>query len=170
LVSFRQAGDHAPPLDRNRSVRTLLIALAFVTATFGAAAPATATEVISGPYTGVVTDVIDGDTLEVRVMVWLGQEVVTRVRIDGIDTPEKRGKCQREKDMAEQARVMTEQMLTDAQVALYDIQHDKYGGRVRARVVTRSGEDIGQMLIKSGLALSYKGEARQPWCSVAQLP
>jgi micrococcal nuclease len=157
-------------------VRALLIALALVaaatTATVGTAAPATATEVIAGPYTGVVTDVIDGDTLEVRVMVWLGQEVVTRVRIDGIDTPEKRGKCQREKDMAEQARVMTEQLLTDAQVALYDIQHDKYGGRVRARVrvVTRSGADIGQMLIKSGLARPYKGEARQPWCSVAQLP
>ena len=155
-------------------MRALLIALALVaaatTATVGTAAPATATEVIAGPYTGVVTDVIDGDTLEVRVMVWLGQEVVTRVRIDGIDTPEKRGKCQREKDMAEQARVLTEQLLTDAQIALYDIQHDKYGGRIRARVVTRSGEDIGQMLIKSGLARPYKGEARQPWCSVAQLP
>jgi len=155
-------------------VRALLIALALMTATtvttVGTAAPATATETIPGPYSGMVTDVIDGDTLEVRVMVWLGQEVVTRVRIDGIDTPEKRGKCQREKDMAEQARVMTEQLLTDAQVALYDIQHDKYGGRVRARVVTRSGEDIGQMLIKSGLARPYKGEARQPWCSVAQLP
>jgi micrococcal nuclease len=155
-------------------VRALLIALALMTAsltvTVGTAAPATATETISGPYTGMVTDVIDGDTLEVRVMVWLGQEVVTRVRIDGIDTPEKRGKCQREKDMAEQARVLTEQLLTDAQVALYDIQHDKYGGRVRARVVTRSGEDIGQMLAKSGLARPYKGEARQPWCSLAQLP
>ena len=69
-------------------MRALLIVLAFVTATFGAApAPAAAAEVISGPYAGVVTDVIDGDTLEVRVMVWLGQEVVTRVRIDGIDTP-----------------------------------------------------------------------------------
>ena len=155
-------------------MRALLIALALMTATtvttVGTAAPATAAETISGPYTGVVTDVIDGDTLEVRVMVWLGQEVVTRVRIDGIDTPEKRGKCQREKDTAEQARIMTEQLLTDAQVALYDIQHDKYGGRIRARVVTRSGEDIGQMLIKSGLARPYKGEARQPWCSVAQLP
>ena len=155
-------------------MRALLIALALVTAattaTVGTAAPATATEVIAGPYTGVVTDVIDGDTLEVRVMVWLGQEVVTRVRIDGIDTPEKRGKCQREKDMADQARLMTEQLLADDRVTLYDIQHDKYGGRVRARVVTRSGEDIGQMLIKSGLARPYKGEARQPWCSVAQLP
>jgi micrococcal nuclease len=155
-------------------VRALLIAFALVTAsltaTFGAAAPATATEVISGPYTGMVTNVIDGDTLEVRVMVWLGQEVVTHVRIAGIDTPEKRGKCQREKDMAEQARAMAEQLLADEPVTLYDIQHDKYGGRVRARVVTRSGEDLGQMLIKSGLARPYKGEARQPWCSVAQLP
>jgi micrococcal nuclease len=155
-------------------VRALLIALAFVTATvtttLGATSPAAATEVISGPYTGVVTNVIDGDTLEVRVMVWLGQEVVTHVRIAGIDTPEKRGKCQREKDMAEQARAMAEQLLADEQVTLYDIQHDKYGGRVRARVVTRSGDDLGQMLIKAGLARPYKGDARQPWCSVAQLP
>jgi len=104
------------------------------------------------------------------VVVWLGQEVVTHVRIEGIDTPEKRGKCQREKDMAEQARAMTEQLLADPEIALYDIQHDKYGGRVRARVVTRSGEDLGQMLIKSGLARPYRGEARQPWCSVAELP
>jgi micrococcal nuclease len=152
-------------------VRVLLIVLALLTSILGSAAsPATATEVIFGPYAGRVTSVIDGDTLEVRVMVWLGQEVVTRVRIDGIDTPEKRGKCQREKDMAEQARAMTEQLLADSEIALYDIQNDKYGGRVRARVVTRSGEDIGQMLIKSGLARPYKGEARQPWCSVAQLP
>ena len=152
-------------------MRALLTAVALLAATFlGTVAPATAGETVSGPYAGVVTDVIDGDTLEVRVMVWLGQEVVTRVRIDGIDTPEKRGKCQREKDMADQARLMTEQLLADDRVTLYDIQHDKYGGRVRARVVTRSGEDIGQMLIKSGLARPYKGEARQPWCSVAQLP
>jgi micrococcal nuclease len=152
-------------------VRVLLTVLALLTSILGSAvSPAMATEVISGPYAGRVTSVIDGDTLEVRVMVWLGQEVVTRVRIDGIDTPEKRGKCQREKDLAEQARAMTEQLLADSEIALYDIQNDKYGGRVRARVVTRSGEDIGQMLIKSGLARPYKGEARQPWCSVAQLP
>ena len=152
-------------------MRVLLTVLALLTSILGSAvSPAMATEVISGPYAGRVTSVIDGDTLEVRVMVWLGQEVVTRVRIDGIDTPEKRGKCQREKDLAEQARAMTEQLLADSEIALYDIQNDKYGGRVRARVVTRSGEDIGQMLIKSGLARPYKGEARQPWCSVAQLP
>ena len=134
-------------------MRAPLIALALVTATMTAAfrellprrRPPRSFPV---PTPALYTDVIDGDTLEVRVMVWLGQEVVTRVRIDGIDTPEKRGKRQREKDMAEQARVMIEQLLTDAQVALYDIQHDKYGGRVRARVVTRSGEDIGQMLVK----------------------
>jgi micrococcal nuclease len=152
-------------------VRALLTALAFLTSILAIAAPpATATELIAGPYTGRVTNVIDGDTLEVRVVVWLGQEVVTHVRIEGIDTPEKRGKCQREKDMAEQARAMTEQLLADPEIALYDIQHDKYGGRVRARVVTRSGEDLGQMLIKSGLARPYRGEARQPWCSVAELP
>ncbi|EWY42419.1 nuclease [Skermanella stibiiresistens SB22] len=112
----------------------------------------------------------DGDTIEVRIAVWLDQEIVTRVRIEGIDTPEKRGKCQREKDMAEQARQMTESLVAEPIVILRDIQHDKYGGRVRARVSTLDGQDLGQRLIEAGLARPYRGEARQPWCSVAQLP
>jgi len=152
-------------------VRALLFALLpLLAAILGTAGPSTAAERMPGPVWGQVTGVIDGDTIEVKLMVWLDQEVVTRVRIDGIDTPEMRGKCQREKDMAEQARQLTEQLLSQPEVALHDIQHDKYGGRVRARVITRSGQDVGQNLIDAGLARPYRGAARQPWCSVAQVP
>jgi micrococcal nuclease len=153
-------------------LRAFLFALITLTLglTLAAATPAAATERLPGPIRGQVIDVIDGDTIEVRLMVWLDQEIITRVRIDGIDTPETRGKCQREKDMAEQARLLTEQLLADSDVVLHDIQHDKYGGRVRARVVTRSGQDVGQNLIDAGLARPYRGTARQPWCSVAQIP
>jgi endonuclease YncB( thermonuclease family) len=149
-------------------LRAFLFAL--LTLTLAAVTPAAAAERLPGPIRGQVIDVIDGDTIEVRLVVWLDQEIVTRVRIDGIDTPETRGKCQREKDMAEQARLLTEQLLADSDVTLHDIQHDKYGGRVRARVVTPSGRDVGQNLIDAGLARPYRGAARQPWCSVAQIP
>lgn len=149
---------------RHLLITVLLLSLSAI------ATPARAAERLSGPVPGLVTQVIDGDTLEVRVLVWLDQEVVTRVRIDGIDTPEKRGKCQREKDMAEQARQLTETLLAEPGVTLHDIQHDKYGGRVRARVLTRSGRDVGEQLIAAGLARPYGGKARQTWCSVAQLP
>ncbi|WP_246148585.1 thermonuclease family protein [Skermanella pratensis] len=151
-------------------MRPHFLVSALLLSLLAAQAPARAAERLSGPVSGLVTQVIDGDTLEVRVLVWLDQEVVTRVRIDGIDTPEKRGKCQREKDMAEQARQLTETLLAEPGVTLHDIQHDKYGGRVRARVLTRSGRDIGEQLIAAGLARPYGGKSRQTWCSVAQLP
>jgi micrococcal nuclease len=132
------------------------------------AAPARGTERLAGPVPAAVMEIIDGDTLAVRVHVWLGQELVTRVRIDGLDTPELRGRCAREKDMAEQARQLTEKLLESGDVLLHDIEHDKYGGRIRARVVTRSGTDLAASLIAAGLARPYRGEARQPWCSVAE--
>jgi endonuclease YncB( thermonuclease family) len=151
-------------------VRSRLAASALLLCSLATASPTLAADRMPGPLTGVVTQVFDGDTIEVRIAVWLDQEIVTRVRIEGIDTPEKRGKCQREKDMAEQARQMTESLVAEPIVILRDIQHDKYGGRVRARVSTLDGQDLGQRLIEAGLARPYRGEVRQPWCSVAQLP
>src|SRR5687767_1843559 len=35
----------------------------------------TAAEILPGPYAGAVERVVDGDTLAVRVNVWLGQEL-----------------------------------------------------------------------------------------------
>ena len=107
---------------------------------------------------------MDGDTLLVRVAIWLEQGMETRVRLAGADTPERRGKCAFEKRLAEQARQRTEALVASGTVILYDIQHDKYGGRVRARVVTAGGNDLAQTLIREGLARAYHGETRQSWC------
>jgi endonuclease YncB( thermonuclease family) len=58
------------------------------------APPALAAETLRGPYDAVVTRVIDGDTFEARVHIWLlRQEVTTLVRIAGIDAPELIGDC-----------------------------------------------------------------------------
>src|SRR5690348_11392023 len=58
---------------------------------------------LDGPFAAEVVRAIDGDTLEVKVQIWLGQELTTSVRLRGIDAPEMKGRCQKEKDMARAA-------------------------------------------------------------------
>jgi len=131
---------------------------------------AAAAENLPGPVGAQVLRVLDGDTIEVRAHIWLGQEVATRVRLDGVDAPELKGACQHERAMAMRARAYLAARLatadgSPAQVSLSDIRAGKYGGRVLARVRTAGGEDLSHALLAAGLARPYAGEARRPWCA-----
>ncbi len=128
---------------------------------------------LAGPVPAEVISVIDGDTIEVRALIWLGQVVSTRVRLAGIDAPELRGKCARERALAERARAYLLARLGGedrAWVRLRDIRYGKYAGRVLARVETAGGEDLGRGLMAAGLARPYAGRARAPWCEEAGAP
>ncbi|HYH21603.1 MAG TPA: thermonuclease family protein [Azospirillum sp.] len=125
--------------------------------------------VLPGPIPAEVLEVVDGDTLAVRATIWLGHSVETRVRVDGIDTPERRAQCPQEKQLAEAAHERLRALVADGRVSLLDVQNDKYGGRVRARVVTAGGADVAEALLTAGLARRYRGERRQSWCDVAAL-
>ncbi len=128
---------------------------------------------LAGPVPAEVLSVIDGDTIEVRAVIWLGQVVSTRVRLAGIDAPELRGKCARERTLAERARAYLLARLGDgdrAWVRLRDIRYGKYAGRVLARVETAGGEDLGRGLMAAGLARPYAGRARASWCEEAGAP
>lgn len=46
-----------------------------------------------------VVRVIDGDTLEARVHLWPGLEMMTRVRLRGIDAPELKAHCPEEREL-----------------------------------------------------------------------
>lgn len=130
-----------------------------------AAGPAAgAPPLLPGPIPAEVLEVVDGDTLIVRATIWLGQVVETNLRLDGMDAPEMRARCAREKDLAEAARALVRTLIGANLVSLMDVQPDKYGGRVRARVVTTGGADLSDSLIKAGLARPYHGERRQSWC------
>jgi endonuclease YncB( thermonuclease family) len=125
---------------------------------------------LAGPVAAQVLRVVDGDTLVVRAHIWLGQEVQTLVRLSGIDAPELRGGCRTERDLAQRARAHLVAHLAAAdgrwaQVRLYDIRIEKYGGRVLARVVTDDGGDLSQGLLAAGLARTYAGQARGSWCA-----
>lgn len=123
-------------------------------------APAT----LPGPIPAEVVEVIDGDTLSVRAIIWLGQSVETNIRLAGVDAPELRAHCPQEKAMAESARDAARRLVGVGMVQLTDVQPDKYGGRVRARVRITGGDDLSEALLKTGLVRPYHGERRQSWC------
>ena len=135
---------------------------------FGADGPALA-EVISGPVSAEVIRVIDGDTLALRARIWLGQDITVNARIRGIDAPEINGKCDREKHMAEAARLRLVTATGAGKVRLIRIENDKYAGRVLADIVTDEGTNLGAAMLESGLVRPYDGGGRDPWCGVASL-
>ena len=123
-----------------------------------------AKEVLEGPYPAVVERVFDGDTFEAKIKVWLGQEVVTRVRLRDIDTPEMRGKCASEKELARRAKDSLERLTEGQPIILTNITFGKYGNRIIANAHVGSN-NISELMIRSGLAQHYKGGKRQNWCT-----
>ena len=120
-------------------------------------------EKVPGPIEAEVLRVIDGDTLEVRARIWLGIEVTTLLRLDGIDTPELRGKCPAERELASRARAFLAARIGAGPVLLSEVREDKFGGRVIAQAAA-GGEDLAAALIAAGLARAYLGGAREGWC------
>ncbi len=124
-------------------------------------------DAVAGPVPARVLAVIDGDTIAVRARIWIGQDVVTRVRIAGVDAPELNGGCPRERALASEARDFVADAIDAGVVTLRDIRYDKYGGRVLARVANSGGQDLATLLIAAGLGRAYDGGARASWCEEA---
>lgn len=111
---------------------------------------------------------VDGDTFEARVHLWPGLELVTKVRLRGIDAPElKAAACPQELALAETASNALRTLLSDGEVAIYNIGPDKYGGRVVADAATRKTPNVSSALITAGHVRSYGGGRRAGWCNSA---
>ena len=106
------------------------------------ASAGTAADRLAGPYPAAVERIVDGDTLSVRVTIWLQHDIRVSVRLRGIDAPELRGRCDAEKLRAEAATKALARLVVDQPVTLTAIEGDKYFGRVVADVATSEGEDI----------------------------
>ena len=116
--------------------------------------------------------VIDGDTIELGkeytpVIVGAmedGTIPLYKIRLYAIDTPEKRGKCQKEKDLAKKATQFTKNAIKNAKdIDIKIIKNDKYGGRLIGKVYVDS-LDLSNLLIKEGLAVPYFGKTKKSWC------
>ena len=101
---------------------------------------------------------------------FLPEELKLFVRMKGVDTPEKapRAKCEKENILAQKASNYTKNSIENAQknrqkITFSEIKWDKYGGRIVAKVMINES-DLGQELVKKGLARVYNGEKKKSWC------
>jgi len=87
------------------------------------------------------------------------------IRVNGIDTPEIKGKCEKEKYDAKQAQQMVADILKDAdQIVLRNMERGKYF-RIAADVIV-DGENLGDILVETGVAIRYDGGRKvKGWCS-----
>ncbi|MBC7950590.1 MAG: thermonuclease family protein [Rhodospirillaceae bacterium] len=131
-------------------------------ALMAAGTPASASEMLAGPYNAQVLRVIDGDTVEARVRLWLDQDLTVRVRLRGIDAPEMHEDCA---DAAEASRTALTRLLGAGAVTLTRISYDKYGGRVDAALSLADGRDVSAVMLSGGYARRWpkgKGVAGCP--------
>jgi len=107
----------------------------------------------------------DGDTITFNLPGYppiLGEKI--SIRVNGIDTPEIRGKCEKETYDAEQARDMVADILKDAeQIDLKNMERGKYF-RIAADVIV-DGENLADILVESDMAVRYDGRKKtHEWC------
>lgn len=124
-------------------------------------------EILPGPVMAEIVRVIDGDTLLVTAHPWLGVMVTTRVRLGGVDTPERGGRagCPAESALAERAGAAVRAALPEGSVvSLSGIRSDKYGQRVVASVTLADGRDLSDLLLEAGYAVAYDGGRKRSWC------
>jgi len=116
-----------------------------------------------GSVNATVLSVYDGDTFRVDIAGWpplVGKNIPVRVR--GLDTPEIRGKCQAEKDLAIQARDYVRQVLASGTVTLAHLDRGKYF-RIVATVLV-DGTNLTELVIQKDLGRRYDGGKKQGWC------
>ncbi len=111
-----------------------------------------------------VISVYDGDTFRVNIDSLppiVGKNIA--IRLNGVDTPEIKGKCQYEKDLALEARDFVRNKLANAkEIKLTKIERGKYF-RVVARVLI-DGVSLEQELLDHSLAYKYNGGKKSSWC------
>ncbi len=121
-------------------------------------------EVLEGPVPAQVERVIDGDTVAVVASIWPGQTIRVYIRVNGVDTPELRGKCPHEKKLAQFARDYVVNWTYSGWVRLKNIKRGKYAGRMIADVFDNQGRSLADGLLKNGLAHVYSGGRKTSWC------
>ena len=99
----------------------------------------------------------DGDTITFNLPGLhpiIGKKI--NIRVNGIDTPEIKGKCEKETYDAKQAKEMVTDILKDAEkITLKNMERGKYF-RIAADVIV-GGEDLGELLVEAGIAVRYDG-------------
>ncbi len=121
----------------------------------------------TGTHRADVLRVQDGDTFEARVEIWPGLQLVTAVRLRGIDAAEVKAGCAQEHRLAHATREGLQSLLAEGDVRIRQIGVDKAPGRVVAMVSTRLTPDVSAALVQAGLARADDGAKPEGWCETS---
>ena len=110
-----------------------------------------------------VDRIVDGDTIDISIDLGFDLTKKERVRLAGIDTPEKRTKNQKEKEMGYQATEFLEMHLMEATKLTVKTEKNSKFGRMLGWLY-KSDEDtmsINQIMIDKGYAWAYDGGTKE---------
>jgi endonuclease YncB( thermonuclease family) len=121
-----------------------------------------------------VLRVLDGDTVDIALQEESGKIFKHRVRLYGIDTPEKRPSAsdpEREKEIAaskKSSEALTDKLKeNDNMVIALFYKPDKYG-RLMCTFYDKQGDDINQWMVTSGFAYEYFGKTKKTFHEVSE--
>ena len=106
-----------------------------------------------------VDRIVDGDTIDISIDLGFDLTKKERVRLAGIDTPEKRTKNEKEKEMGYQATEFLEMHLMEATKLTVRTEKEGKFGRMLGWLY-KTDEDttsINQIMIDKGYAWAYDG-------------
>lgn len=109
-----------------------------------------------------VLRVWDGDTFRIG----FGKDS-ERIRLEHIDAPEIDGQCPFEIDLAQRSRLRLAELLRERDIAITRHSQDVHGRTLATLSV--SGVDIGEILVREGLARIWNGR-RESWCPGRRTP
>ena len=118
-------------------------------------------------YLATVVSVYDGDTFKIDINgipEVLGENL--SVRINGLDTPEIRTKCFKEKTLGFNAKAKLESLLLHGDdVQLINIKRGKYFSLVADVLV--NGKNVAHEMISGGYGVPYDGKLKlHNWCNM----
>lgn len=119
------------------------------------------TEFVFPVESGEVIKVYDGDTITIATKLPYEASPLYRihVRLNGIDTPEIKGKSPEEKEVSKEARESLSKLLLHKKVHLKNLSSEKYG-RLLADVYLDELH-INQWMVEQRYAVKYDGGAKK---------
>jgi micrococcal nuclease len=111
-----------------------------------------------------VSNVVDGDTIDVDIDLGFNIAYSQRVRLAGIDTPESRTTDKKEKALGLESKQRLKDILAKASVVVIRTQKpdstEKYGRVLGWLFVDGAEQSVNEALIADGYAWGYMGETK----------
>jgi micrococcal nuclease len=111
-----------------------------------------------------ITNVVDGDTIDVDIDLGFSISYSQRVRLAGIDTPESRTTDKFEKTLGIESKEYLKKSLKDATEIVIKTEKpdssEKYGRILGWVYVNGNTKSVNEMMIDDGYAWGYMGETK----------